>query len=92
MIGHTQTDQSYLETHDTHHTEILRHFTLQLILMTQPHGIFIYYVNSSFMVSTKKKVHVLDLHNLVIINTSLSVSVLTLCINFKNYKCTFSKK
>ena len=62
---------------------ILRHFPLQLIQMTQHEVMFMYYVTLSFMVSTKgKMVHVLDLHNLAFINQSLSVSALTVCINF----------
>ena len=43
-----------------------------------------YYITSSFMVSTKGKL-VVDLHNLVFINPSLSVSVLSVCINFLKF-------
>ena len=63
---------------------IFQHFSLQLILMTQPHITCMYYVTLSFMVSIKGKM-VVDLHNLVFINPSQSVSVLSVCISFKHF-------
>ena len=46
--------------------------------------ICMYYVTSSFIVSTKGKL-VVDLHNFVFINPSLLVSVLSVCINFLKF-------
>ena len=65
---------------------IFRHFPLQFILMTQPYVTCMYYVTSSFIVSTKgKMVHVVDLYNLVLINPSL------FCLSVSTFSITFSK-